>query len=316
MLPTLFSRYAPKMLDDFGENGELVRSLLPMNLLLVGGPGVGKSSMCTTIVKEYFKGDPPYAAKANFFYINSLKDQGTAFYRTDVKCFCQTNSTIPGKKKIIIFDDLDNVIESGQQVFLSVIDNFGKNVIFLATCRSSSKIIDNIHSRMIVVRLAPFRKEFLAGLAGRVAVGEGLGLGPGAVDALVASCNHSVRTLLSLLERFAVVGEDITAESVRKHCRSCDMGRFVEALREGDFRASVALADTMCRAGHSPTDLMDAFFAELKADDAGLSEEEKYRAVKVVGKYINVLYSVQEHPVELVFFVSELLVQWQKERSC
>ena len=38
--------------------------------------------------------------------INSLKDQGISYYRTEVKIFCQTQSLIPNKKKFIVLDDI------------------------------------------------------------------------------------------------------------------------------------------------------------------------------------------------------------------
>ena len=34
--------------------------------------------------------------------INNLKEQGIQYYRTEVKTFCQTPSSISGKKKFII----------------------------------------------------------------------------------------------------------------------------------------------------------------------------------------------------------------------
>ena len=40
--------------------------------------------------------------------INSLKEQGIQYYRSEVKTFCQTRCSIPNKKKIIVLDDIDN----------------------------------------------------------------------------------------------------------------------------------------------------------------------------------------------------------------
>jgi DNA polymerase III delta prime subunit len=311
MFPTLLSRYAPQSLAEYGQTGELVRSLLPMHLLLVGGPGVGKTTMCSTIVKEYFKGETAYNVQSNVFFINSLKDQGTAFYKTEVKCFCQTKCTVAAKKKIIVFDDLDSVLETGQQIFLSYIDNFGQNIFFIGTCRSSTKILDNIHSRMVAVRMEALKDPFLVALAEKVAQLESVAYDPEAVSSLVRRCNGSVRTLLSMMERFSVTGERITQDAVRRYGNSCEVRGLVEALNRGDFSRAVAEIDALCREGHSPGDVMDAFFSEIKAGDNGLTEEQRYRAVKVVCKYVSIMHTIQEHNVELVFFVSDLLAQWK-----
>jgi hypothetical protein len=113
-----------------------------------------------------------------------------------------------------------------------------------------------------------------------------------------------------MMERFSVTGERITLDAVRRYGNSCEVRGLVESLREGDFCRAVVQADALCREGHSPGDVMDAFFSEIKAGENGLTDEQRYRAVKVVCKYVSIMQNIQEHNVELVFFISDVLVQW------
>ena len=97
-------KYRPKTLEEFEINPKLIELLNTLiksdllNILLIGNQGSGKTTLINCIIKKYYgeKFD-----NNNILIINSLKDQGITYYKTEVKTFCQTMSTIPNKKIII-----------------------------------------------------------------------------------------------------------------------------------------------------------------------------------------------------------------------
>jgi replication factor C subunit 2/4 len=133
----------------------LLNSLIQMhelNLLIVGDSGSGKTSLVNAIIREYYgvNHNPE-----NVMILNSLKDQGIQYYRSDMKIFCQTSSLVPGKKKLIILDDIDSINDQSQQVFRNCIDKYKHNVSFIASCINLQKVIDNLQSRQIIVKINP-----------------------------------------------------------------------------------------------------------------------------------------------------------------
>ena len=88
-------------------------------------------------------------------YINSLKEQGIQYYRNEVKTFCQTASSVNGKKKFIVLDDIDLINDQSQQVFRNCIDKYSHNVHFLSSCSNIQKVIDSIQSRCTIVKIKP-----------------------------------------------------------------------------------------------------------------------------------------------------------------
>jgi len=160
-LPFIY-KYQPLFLKDFEIDEELlvvIRTLISMdslNVLFVGDTGCGKTSLISAIVREYYEGS---VKSDNILSINSLKEQGISYYRSEVKTFCQTSSSVPGKKKIIILDDLDVINEQSQQVFRNCIDKYSDNVHFIASCMNTQKVIESLQSRMSIIRVKALKKR-------------------------------------------------------------------------------------------------------------------------------------------------------------
>jgi DNA polymerase III delta prime subunit len=117
------NKYQPIYFKDFGDNNIITKMLNTLiniddlNILFIGDMASGKTSMLNALIREYYNGFSPKEYEDNILCINSLKEQGINYYRTDVRTFCQTCSNIKGKKKIVVLDDIDLINEQSQQVF-------------------------------------------------------------------------------------------------------------------------------------------------------------------------------------------------------
>ena len=168
-LPFIY-KYQPLYLKDFEIDDEaylLIKTLITMdnlNILFVGDSGSGKTSLISAIIREYYGVD----YNDNVLSINSLKEQGISYYRTEVKTFCQTPTSIVGKKKIIVLDDLDIINEQSQQVFRNCIDKYSHNVHFIASCNNTQKVIDSLQSRMTIIKVKALKLENLIKISKRI----------------------------------------------------------------------------------------------------------------------------------------------------
>ena len=132
---------------------DILNTMISMNnltILFIGDSGSGKTTLINTLIAEYY-GKSQYID--DILVINSLKEQGIQYYRTEVKTFCQTRCSIQGKKKIVILDDIDNINEQSQQVFRNCIDKYSNNVHFISSCSNIQKVIDSLQSRKIIIKL-------------------------------------------------------------------------------------------------------------------------------------------------------------------
>ena len=186
-------KFQPIFFKDFGDENDnkvikILNTLILMdnlNLLLVGDIASGKTTLLNIIIREYYKDINPKVYQENILYINSLKEQGINYYRSDVKTFCQTCSIIKKKKKIIILDDIDLINEQSQQVFRNCIDKFSQNVHFISSCSNIQKVIESLQSRFYIIKMKPLEKNNLVKIIENIKIVEKIEIDPDAQELLL-----------------------------------------------------------------------------------------------------------------------------------
>lgn len=307
-------KYRPRTLEDFQMNDDL-RNVLhtfigleKLNILLVGNSGSGKTSLIHAIINHYYGFDVPSSCE-NIMSINTLKDQGISYYRNEVRVFCQTSSIIPGKKKILLLDDIDMINEQSQQVFRNCIDKHSHNVAFIASCSNSQKVIDSLQSRMDIVKIFPYGKHELTRIANFISQLENIIIEPNVIDFITTVCNGSVRILVNYLEKFKLVDTPITIDLASELCTNIsfkELALYTECCKTGDLSGALSVINKLVVKGYSVTDVLDNYFTFVKITDL-LSEDEKYNIIPYICKYITIFHNLHEDEIELVFFTNNIV---------
>jgi len=126
------------------------------NLLLTGGPGVGKTTVAKAMLEEL---------GATYMMINGSEESGIDVLRNKIKNFASTVS-MDGNRKFVILDEADYLNpQSTQPALRGFIEEFHKNCGFILTCNFKNRIIDPLHSRCSVIefRIPASEKPKLAG---------------------------------------------------------------------------------------------------------------------------------------------------------
>lgn len=141
--------YRPKTVDDcilperlkkpFQEY--INQSNIP-NLILAGGPGVGKTTVAKAMCEEI---------GCDYMVINGSDESGIDTFRTKIKNYASAVS-LSGGRKVIIIDEADYLNPNSTQPALrNAIEEFASNCSFIFTCNFKNRIIDPLHSRCAVV---------------------------------------------------------------------------------------------------------------------------------------------------------------------
>jgi len=315
-VPLFINKFQPIYFNDFGIDDELIKILKSfilmdnLNILLIGEVASGKTCLLNTIVREYYNGYDQKEYESNILYINSLKEQGIHYYRTDVKTFCQTCSTIKNKKKIIMLDDIDLINEQSQQVFRNCIDKFSKNVHFISSCCNTQKVIESIQSRFNIIKLKPLKRENMASILNKIKKSENIHVDPEAEDFIINVSNNTIKILINYMEKFKLLGEKkITLYLAQQLCTNISFlifEEFTKFIKAKELNNAISLMYEIYDKGYSVMDILDNYFTFIKTTTL-FTEDEKYNIIPLICKYITIFHNIHEDEIELALFTNNVI---------
>ena len=308
------NKYQPFFFKDFETDPEMLDilntliSMNNLNVLFIGSIGSGKTAFLNAVIREYYKGLEPTEYVENILHINSLKEQGINYYRNDVKTFCQTCSSVKGKKKIIVLDDIDFINEQSQQVFRNCIDKYSHNVHFISSCSNSQKVIESLQSRLIIIKIKPLQRVNLAKIMHKIKNLEQIDITSDAEDFLLNVCNNTAKILINYMEKFKLLNEPITLELATNVCSNISLFTFedyTQLLKDDKLNNAIKLLYSIYDKGYSVMDILDNYFVFIKITKM-LTEVQKYNIIPFICKYITVFHNIHEDEIELALFSNNL----------
>jgi replication factor C subunit 2/4 len=315
MEQTLFlNKYQPLYFNDFvSDDGmiDILNTLIKMdnlNILFIGDIGSGKTTFLNAAIKEYYKNYTLNQYQDNILHINSLKEQGINYYRNDVKTFCQTCSSVKGKKKIIVLDDIDIINEQSQQVFRNCIDKYSHNVHFISSCSNSQKVIESLQSRFTIIKIKPLQKHHLNQIMQKIIDAEHITITEPARDFILNVSNNNAKILINYMEKFKLLDQNVDFELATSVCTNISFfvfEQYTQFLQNSNLNSAVKLLYDIYDKGYSVMDILDNYFLFVKITNS-LTEIQKYDIIPIICKYITVFHNIHEDEIELALFSNNL----------
>jgi DNA polymerase III delta prime subunit len=308
-------KYQPLYFKDFEEKDDIISIIKvfilmdTLNVLIIGDMAYGKTILLNAIIREYYMGYNPKEYENNILYINNLKEQGVNYYRSDVKTFCQTHSIIRGKKKLIILDDLDFINEQSQQIFRNYIDKFSNNVNIIASCSNNRKVIDSLQSRLTIIKLHPLKKESLIKIMKQIQIQENITMDQDAEEFIITICNHNIKNLINYMEKFKLFKNHITFELANQMCTNISFlifEKYTNYVLSEQLHNAIQIIYGLYENGYSVMDILDNYFLFIKTTHL-LEDEQKYKIIPYLCKYITIFHNIHEDEIELTLFTNNIM---------
>ena len=313
MNKTLIQKYRPKTFDDFflnKENIDLFNTLIDTNMLLFllcGSKGSGKTTILNIIINKYYKN---CIENDNILYINNLQEKGINYYRNEVNTFCK-NLNMNGKlKKTIVIDDIDLLSQKKQQIFRHFLDNYSNKVNFLFTCNNLQNVIECIQTRLYIFSLPDITKKLLKIIYYKIKKNENLKISLKAETNLFRIVNNSINQLINYAEKFKLIDEKITNSILKNICTNLSFFYFKEYTKawyiNKDFKKSMKIIINIYYKGYSIIDIFEFYFKYVK-NSIIIDDDDKFKIIKIISKYIIRFYNLQERYIELYFLTNDLI---------
>ena len=216
-------------LSEFISKGDLP------NMILSGGPGVGKTTAAKAMLDEL---------GLTYMFINGSEESGIDVLRTKIKNFASTVS-LHGGRKYLILDEAEYLnAQSTQPALRGFIEEFHKNCGFILTCNYKNRLIPPLHSRCSVVDFTiqkSEKKELAEQFFQRVMnvlVVEDVKFEPKAVAEVINKFFPDWRRVLNELQRYSVSGRidagiliDISEVNIKELMQSMKQKEFTNVRK-------------------------------------------------------------------------------------
>ena len=200
------------------------------NLILSGGPGVGKTTVAKAMLEEI---------GATYMMINGSEESGIDILRTKIKNFASTVS-LEGGRKYIILDEADYLnAQSTQPALRGFMEEFHKNCGFILTCNYKNRLIPPLHSRCSIVdfiipkeQKPKLAQDFFIRVQ-NILNKEKVKFDPKAVAELLNKFFPDWRRVLNELQRYSASG--IIDAGILVNISDSNINELMHSLREKEF---------------------------------------------------------------------------------
>jgi DNA polymerase III delta prime subunit len=230
-------KYRPKTVDDciLPERlkkpfQEYVNQKTIPNLLLSGGPGVGKTTVAKSLCNEI---------GCDYIVINGSDESGIDTFRVKIKNYASSMS-LSGGRKVIIIDEADYLNPNSTQPALrNAIEEFAGNCSFVFTCNYKNRIIEPLHSRCAVIEFglkngekAKMASAFFKRIQS-ILQSESVDYDDAVIAELIKKHFPDFRRVLNELQRYAQFGKIDTG--ILSQIGDVSISELVKNIKEKDF---------------------------------------------------------------------------------
>eukprot|EP01083_Nonionella_stella_P043791 118194_1 len=276
-------KYRPTLMKDIVGNEETISRLKVIakhgnmpNLIISGPPGCGKTTSIHCLALELL-GKQNY--KNAVLELNASDSRGIDVVRNKIKMFAQQKVTLPpGRHKIIILDEADNMTSSAQQALRRTMELYSNTTRFALACNVSSKIIEPIQSRCAILRYTKLNQKQILTRVQQILKLESIHkYTTKGLEAIIFIADGDMRNAINSLQATYSGFQLISDENVYKVCdipHPVQIRKILDLVRNEDIKRAVMELNALLKEGFSTLDFISTLFRVTKSYN-GVNEKTK-----------------------------------------
>jgi DNA polymerase III delta prime subunit len=273
-------KYRPKTLDEMvlsPENRNYFSSLkgeVP-NLLFVGTPGIGKTTIAKIIVQDILQ--------CQYLYINASDENGIDTIRSKVSGFSQVKS-IDGNIKIVILDEADGITIDGQRALRNTMEEYSAYTRFILTANYKHKIIPAIQSRTQYFDLNPNISDVVSRVL-TILKAENITIPATEKTNLVKVIKDNfpdIRKTINTIQKYCVTGTLQVTNNINTKGITSEIHEFIKSNKLIDLRKYLIENESDFQSDYSS--VLKGYLNFLYESD--VKDDKKREAIIVIAEYL------------------------------
>ena len=254
-------------------------------------PGTGKTSTATALIKEI---------NGEALFINASMDNGIDLLRSKITSFASTEA-FDGKIKVVVLDEVDNLSQSAQFAFRSLIETFSSNCRFILTGNFKEKMLIPLLDRLENYDFNSFSKQdMVKPIFERlkfILENEKVTYDPKDLIPVINTYYPSVRSMVGALQKFSSNGQFTVSQSELDNMD--EYLAVIGVIKAKDFNNMINLVNELT----SPDNMYTYIYKNLKE-----FEPTKHpNIIMIIAKYQFQASSVRDKNLNLAACCTELM---------
>ena len=170
-------------------------------------------------------------------------------------------------KKIIIFDEADNITRKAQNVLANMMEEYGNTTRFCFTCNDSTKIIESIQSRCLILHYRPMNRDNIKKRLIMICQSEKVNYEEKGIESIIFISQGDIRQAINNLEATHNSYNNITEDNVYKLCYQPHPNTVIALIQKCASRnliQAIAKYDELKEQGYCNSDILQTMINVLK----------------------------------------------------
>ena len=123
-----------------------------------------------------------------------------------------------------------------------------------------------------------------------------------------------IKTLVNYIEKCKLLNYNIDYDTALKICSDIDIKTFEEYTQNillKNLSKSIDIIYSIYDDGYSVMDILNNYFIFIKVTKL-LTEQQKYKIIPYICKYITIFHDIHESDIELPLFTNNLIILFSK----